>query len=891
MAPLLTIVHAASGDAWLAARTLRAHDAVARGPSRVTEDVTDLAAALAEHGGDVWILRAGAFGFAAHDALAPSATGLPLCAVGAVADGDGRRDDTWRAALLSTGGDLGALSDTAWTALPLASVRLDGDVAVRVARALREGRTLHEALATVPLRRVRVGSLDVRFDPRPRVAQVITSLQQGGAERVALDLHLARRRRGLPARLYAIGRPARPVFEVPPGVVDLADAKVRGDAAVGDVARDAVRWGADLVHAHLLSSPAVKTLAAHGLRPLVTVHNARPGWPGALASLDAHDVRLFVACSLAVERDLLHDDVSPPVRTAWNGVAPAAPRRPRAEVRAALGLGNAPTLVCVANPRPQKRLDRLPALLTALDQRIGAQARVVIVGDRQGRTRDALAAEQALAEAVARHGVGERIVRVDSTDDVASYVAAADVFVSTSAYEGLSLSHVESLAVGTPVAATAVGGAPELADAQPAMKLFPEDAAPAEMADAVSSLLRDRPTATPLDRFTVDAMASRYEALYARALRGSSRGRGLWLVTNNFSTGGAQSSARRLLLALRDRGITVRAATLQEHPAHPTVGRAALLEAGVRVEAIAPPEALSPERAVQRLLAHLDADPPEAVLLWNALAEHKLRLADALLDVRVVDVSPGEMYFSSLRRFFAAWRGAADLPLRDARDYGRRLRALVVKYAAEAPDAAMVGAPVVVVPNGVPLSPRAARGSDGARVVWGTSVRIAPQKHLELLIDALHHAAPRMPPYELRIAGGPETGSAPYAAALRERSAGLPVTWLGELASVGDFLDGLDAFVMVAEPAGCPNASLEAMAAGLAVVITDAGGAREQVIDGATGRVTPRDDVAALADVLVALSCDASTRARFGAAGRARAAERFSVERMADDYARLCFGA
>jgi glycosyltransferase involved in cell wall biosynthesis len=96
---------------------------------------------------------------------------------------------------------------------------------------------------------------------------------------------------------------------------------------------------------------------------------------------------------------------------------------------------------------------------------------------------------------------------------------------------------------------------------------------------------------------------------------------------------------------------------------------------------------------------------------------------------------------------------------------------------------------------------------------------------------------------------------------------------------------------MVAEPAGCPNASLEAMAAGLAVVITDAGGAREQVIDGATGRVTPRDDVAALADVLVALSCDASTRARFGAAGRARAAERFSVERMADDYARLCFGA
>ncbi len=95
---------------------------------------------------------------------------------------------------------------------------------------------------------------------------------------------------------------------------------------------------------------------------------------------------------------------------------------------------------------------------------------------------------------------------------------------------------------------------------------------------------------------------------------------------------------------------------------------------------------------------------------------------------------------------------------------------------------------------------------------------------------------------------------------------------------------------MVAEPAGCPNASLEAMAAGLAVVITDVGGAREQVVDGETGRVTPRDDVAALAEALVALSRDAGPRRRFGARGRERAAERFGVARMADDYARLCFG-
>ncbi|MFO0601705.1 MAG: glycosyltransferase family 4 protein [Polyangiales bacterium] len=883
------LVHAASPDAWRAPRTLRSLAAVAPSLAAASVEARELADALDAREGPVWLVAAGAFSLRAFEAPPESATGRALCALGAAHGPDGARERRWREALDATGGDLCALDASAWSELPLVSAWLDARAAREVARSLRAGATLAAALAAPTLRRVRLDAFDARFDARARVAQAVTSLQQGGAERVALDLHRARLARGLPARLYALGRPARPTFEAPDGVVDLANARRRGDAAVDDEADDAVRWGADLLHAHLLSAPALKALAARGFAPVVTVHNARAGWPAGTDALGPNDAALLVACSLAAERDLHHANVAPPIRTAWNGVAPAPPRRPRGEVRAALGLGDAPTLVCVANPRPQKRLDRVPAVLAAL-ARLGVDARAVLVGDRDGRTRDAVEAEAALAEAVRMHDVAGRVVRVDSTDDVGSYLAAADVFVSTSAFEGLSLAQIEALALGLPVVATAVGGAPELADGNGGVRLLPEDAPAEAFADSVREALAVCPPSARLERFTVAAMADRYDALYARALRGTRPGRGVWLVTNNFSTGGAQSSARRLLLALRDRGVAVRAATLQEHPAHPTVGRAALLAAGVRVEAIPPPEALPPARAVARLVALLDDDPPQAVLLWNALAEHKLRLADALVGRRVVDVSPGEMYFASLARFFAGWRAGADLPVLHPHDYGRRLRALVVKYAAEAPDAAAVGAPVAVVPNGVPLPERPARGSDGRRVVWGTSVRVSPQKRLELLFEALRRAAQRMPPWELRVAGGAETGSADYAAKLRDDVADLPVTWVGELAEVGDFLDGLDAFVMVAEPAGCPNASLEAMAAGLPVVITDAGGAREQVADWETGAVTPRDDAGALADALVALSCDEGLRRAYGERGRARAAERFSVARMADDYARLCFG-
>ena len=95
---------------------------------------------------------------------------------------------------------------------------------------------------------------------------------------------------------------------------------------------------------------------------------------------------------------------------------------------------------------------------------------------------------------------------------------------------------------------------------------------------------------------------------------------------------------------------------------------------------------------------------------------------------------------------------------------------------------------------------------------------------------------------------------------------------------------------MISEPAGCPNASLEAMAAGLPVVATDVGGASEQVIDGLTGRLVPRGDIAALAAALVELGHDAAKRDAMGDAGRARAEARFDARRMVADYRRICLG-
>ena len=150
----------------------------------------------------------------------------------------------------------------------------------------------------------------------------------------------------------------------------------------------------------------------------------------------------------------------------------------------------------------------------------------------------------------------------------------------------------------------------------------------------------------------------------------------------------------------------------------------------------------------------------------------------------------------------------------------------------------------------------------------GTLARINPHKKLEDLIAAIRKAHRRLPPYRLLIAGDPEHGCEDYLQSLRRLAIGLPVEFVGEQTNVPQFLSDLDLFVMISEPAGCPNASLEAMAAGVPVIATDHGGASEQIVDRVTGRVTPRGDNAALGDAIVELASDPMKRNQYCKAGR-----------------------
>ena len=468
---------------------------------------------------------------------------------------------------------------------------------------------------------------------------------------------------------------------------------------------------------------------------------------------------------------------------------------------------------------------------------------------------------------------------------------AADLFVSVSAFEGLSLAQLEALASGLPVITTAVGGAPEVARFTKRISLVDANASAAGIAEVIAQVASQTPkriAALP-PSFTRFVMTKRTRSFYPSVIV-RSRGRSaktVWLITNNFSTGGAQSSARRLLVGLRDRGVAVVAFTIQEQERWPTIGRRALMEAGIPCIAIAPPANLDPHEAVAQLMEHAAWEAPGAILFWNVIASYKVLLAESLLDTPIYDVSPGSMYFRSLTEYFGTPRDG--IPCLTPREYGKRLRGVVVKYSRERRQAEeMLGCSTIVIPNGVPER-HSVRRHNGQEFVVGTAARLSPDKRLEDLIDAFRLAAPLLPPHRFRIAGGVEHGNETFAKALRRQARGLSIEWVGELPDLEQFYSSLDLFAMISEPAGCPNASLEAMAAGLPVIATDHGGASEQVIDGITGRLVPRFDAPAFAQALVELAHNPEMRMQYGMNASRHVRARFSMERMIDRYYALCF--
>ena len=180
---------------------------------------------------------------------------------------------------------------------------------------------------------------------------------------------------------------------------------------------------------------------------------------------------------------------------------------------------------------------------------------------------------------------------------------------------------------------------------------------------------------------------------------------------------------------------------------------------------------------------------------------------------------------------------------------------------------------LALLPNPLPGAPAPAVGSDGSNATGFISVaRLVPQKGLDVLIAALPRLSGAAAEWPVTLVGdGPERE------ALEQQARDLGVSdrlrCLGFRSDPERFLAEAAVFVLPSRFEGMPNALLEAMAAGLAVIVTDASpGPLEVVEPGVSGLVVPSDDPAALAEAMQALVSDPERCRRMGAAARERIA-------------------
>ena len=135
-----------------------------------------------------------------------------------------------------------------------------------------------------------------------------------------------------------------------------------------------------------------------------------------------------------------------------NGVFPSEPTRDRESVRRDLGIGDVPLLLTVGRFERQKGhavlLDSIPAILEEYPEAV-----FLLVGD--GPLLGPVA-----QELVAR-GLAGSVRMTGRSDDVASLLAAADLFVLPSLFEGLPLAVLEAMAAGLPIVATGAPGTTE----------------------------------------------------------------------------------------------------------------------------------------------------------------------------------------------------------------------------------------------------------------------------------------------------------------------------------------------------------------------------------------------------------------------------------------------
>lgn len=198
-----------------------------------------------------------------------------------------------------------------------------------------------------------------------------------------------------------------------------------------------------------------------------------------------------------------------------------------------------------------------------------------------------------------------------------------------------------------------------------------------------------------------------------------------------------------------------------------------------------------------------------------------------------------------------------------------------------------------------PVGPASVAAAPGEGAALRTGLGVPSGAFLYLTVgrmDAAKAHAVALEAFEAVSAGQPDAhfvligrGSLHETLQARAAAAGLAgrVHFIASVASIGPWFAAADAFLFPSLLEGLPVAVLEAMTAGVPVILSDIDPHVELIEDGRTGLIVPRGEAAPLAEAMRRLHGDPALRRSLAGAARADAVARFSVAAVAPQWERL----
>jgi glycosyltransferase involved in cell wall biosynthesis len=286
----------------------------------------------------------------------------------------------------------------------------------------------------------------------------------------------------------------------------------------------------DLLHCHQYSPFVYGWIASQLNRRLKVVYtehgrlsDAPPSWKrrvinpvlshfnGEIVAV-SHELRDYMLTARFAARrvGVIHNGIEP-------GPAPSQGERLRA--RRVLGVDDrAFVVMAVARLDPVKDFPTLVEAFAIVRRQL-PQARLVIVGDGPERAQ--------LEARVDALNLGPSVDIIGYRSGVRQLLPAADLYVSSSISEGISITILEAMAARLPVVATAVGGTPEVLPTAAEGGILVPSRDPGRLAAAIVSLERDPSARAAIaaagrrrleSAFNLDRMVGDYVRTYRRLL-------------------------------------------------------------------------------------------------------------------------------------------------------------------------------------------------------------------------------------------------------------------------------------------------------------------------------------------------------------------------------------